>query len=90
MLKSCKPLWNGELYNCRLVLGTNALEPLGFQITHPSGERVSPAGAGCNSVGPQPVEAEPNAAAAVHVILDQKLWLGLFHSKTVKASTSCA
>ena len=37
VLKSCKPLWNGELYDCGLVLGTNALEPLGFQITHPSG-----------------------------------------------------
>ena len=38
VLKSCKPLWNGELYDCGLVLMTNALEPLGFQITHPSGE----------------------------------------------------
>ena len=90
MLKSCNPLWNSELYDCGLVLGTNALEPLGFQITHPSGERVSPAGAGCKPVGPQPVEAEPNAAATVHVILDQKLRLGPFQSKTVKASTSGA
>ena len=40
VLKSCKPLWNGELYDCGLVLGTNALAP---QITHPSGKRVGPA-----------------------------------------------
>ena len=39
-------------------------------------------------MGPQPLETEPKADAAVHVILDQRLWLGLFQSKVVKASTS--
>ena len=88
VLKSCKPLWNGELYDCGLVLGTNALEPLGFQITHPSGKQVGPAGGGCDSVELQPVGMESGTAIAVYVVLDQKLRLGPFQSKVIQASTS--
>ena len=33
VLQSCKPLWKGELYDCALVLGTNALETMGFSLT---------------------------------------------------------
>lgn len=35
VLQSCKPLWKGKLYDCDLVLSTNALETMGFRITHP-------------------------------------------------------
>ena len=34
VLNSNRPLWNGELWNCGLVLGTNCLEKFGFLITH--------------------------------------------------------
>ena len=43
VLNSNRPLWNGELWNCGLVLGTNCLEKFGFLITHPSGQMVRPA-----------------------------------------------
>jgi len=43
VLNSNRPLWNGELWNCGLVLGTNCLEKFGFLITHPSGQMVKPA-----------------------------------------------
>ena len=87
VLQSCKPLWNGELYDCALVLGTNALETLGFRITHPSGELVGSTKRGCQSVGIQTVESEISSDAGVHVVLDQKVCLGPFQSKVVKAST---
>ena len=32
VLESSKPIWNGELKNCAMVLGTNALEDLDFCI----------------------------------------------------------
>ena len=42
MLNSNKPLWNGELWNYGIVLGTNCLEKFGFMITHPSDQTVRP------------------------------------------------
>ena len=35
VLNSNKPLWNGELWNCGLVLGTNCLEKFGFFYNSP-------------------------------------------------------
>ena len=75
------------MYDCALVLGTNALETLGFRITNPNGEMVSPIGKRCQSAEVQAVELE-DADAKVHVVLDQQLRLGLFQSKIVKASTN--
>ena len=49
VLQSSKPFWSGDLYDCALVLGTNVLETLGFRITKPNGELVSPAGKRCQS-----------------------------------------
>ena len=87
VLQSSKPLWNGDVYDCALVLGTNALETLGFRITNPNGEMVSPIGKRCQSAEVQAVELE-DADAKVHVVLDQQLRLGPFQSKIVKASTN--
>ena len=87
VLQSSKPLWSGDLYDCALVLGTNALETLGFRITNPNGELVSPAGKRCQSAEVQAVEPE-DADAKVHVVLDQQMRLGSFQSKIVKASTN--
>ena len=87
VLQSSKPLWSGDLHDCALVLGTNALETLGFRITNPNGELVSPAGKRCQSAEVQAVEPE-DADAKVHVVLDKQLRLGPFQSKIVKASTN--
>ena len=42
VLNSNKSLWQGELCNYGLVLGSNCLEKLGFSITHPSGQMIRP------------------------------------------------
>ena len=42
VLDSSKPLWKGELIDCGLVLGTNSLRHLGFEITQPNGTAVDP------------------------------------------------
>ena len=44
VLESSKPIWNGELKNCAMVLGTNALEDLGFYIITNEGSKVIPEG----------------------------------------------
>ena len=44
VLDSSEPLWSGEINNCGIVLGTNSLSSLGFNITHPSGSAVQPTG----------------------------------------------
>ena len=84
VLQSSRPLWSGDLYDCALVLGTNALETFGFKITNPIGELVSPVGKRCQSAEVQAVELE-DVDAKVH---DQQLHLGPFQSKIVKASTN--
>ena len=64
VLASEKPIWGGELHNCGIILGTNALVDLDFQVIHsngtvghPEGYRVSatPKQSFCT---PSPVEAE--------------------------------
>ena len=89
VLQSSKPLWNNDLNDCALVLGTNAPETLGFRITNPNGELVSPVVKRCQSAEVQAVELE-NADAKVHVVLDQQLRLGPFQSKIVKVSTNAS
>ena len=42
VLDSSKPIWNGELANCGVILGTNALDNLGFRISLPDGSTVTP------------------------------------------------
>ena len=44
VLDSSKPLWGGEVNDCCIVIiGTNALGSLGFDITHSDGTTVVPA-----------------------------------------------
>jgi len=43
-LDSNKPIWSGELANCGVILGTNALSRLGFEISLPDGSTVKPDG----------------------------------------------
>ena len=70
-----------------LVLGTNALEVLGFRIMHPSGELVNTTGKTCKSGVVQTDQLGPVSEEVVRVILDQTVRVGPFQSKVVKAST---
>ena len=84
VLQSSKPMWNGDVYDCALVLGTNALETLGFRITNPNGEP---------SWEKIPVSRSPSSGTRRcrckgTCLLDQQLCLGLFQSKIVKAGTN--
>jgi len=40
ILESSKPIWKGELQNCCLILGTNAMEELGYRIIDRNGQPV--------------------------------------------------
>ena len=42
VLDSNKPIWSGELANCEVILGTNALSSLQFRIVLPDGSMVEP------------------------------------------------
>ena len=42
VLDSTKPIWTCELTNCGVILGTNALSSLGFQISLPDGSTLEP------------------------------------------------
>ena len=42
MLDSNKPLWSGELKDCVVLMGTNALLKHGFTVTHSDGTQVEP------------------------------------------------
>jgi len=39
-----KPIWSGEVANCGIILGTNALISLGFRATYSNGTEVHPEG----------------------------------------------
>ena len=39
VLESSKPIWNGELKNCAMLLGTNVLSDLGFCIISSNGSK---------------------------------------------------
>ena len=57
---SVKPNWQGNVKDCAIVLGTNALVKFGFQLVHTDGSIVSP------------TTADPKktaGTAAVHVVL---------------------
>jgi len=41
-LNSSKPIWQGEVRNCNVILETNTLISLGFTVTHVDGIVVSP------------------------------------------------
>ena len=38
ILDSSKPIWQGESKDCRMIIGTNALEELGFSIVDSDGK----------------------------------------------------
>ena len=42
VLDSSKPLWQGELRDCGILLGTNALVDSGMEVTHADGTVIAP------------------------------------------------
>ena len=42
VLDSSRPLWSGELKDCGVLMGTNALVKHGFSVTHSDGTEVQP------------------------------------------------
>ena len=42
VLPSSKPLWKGEVKDCGLILGRNALVILGFMVYHSNGATIQP------------------------------------------------
>jgi len=39
-MDSSEPIWQGEVWNCGMIMGTNALVGLDFRITHSNGIEV--------------------------------------------------
>ena len=72
VVESSKPIWKGELENCAVILGTNALESLGFNIVHQDGTIVEPEGQD-DSAEPQP---EKSKAEVLAISLSHVAWVG--------------
>ena len=61
-------LKEGELENCAVILGTNALERLGFSIVQSDGTTVKPEGQGNSTeVQPETTETKVLAISLSHV-----------------------
>jgi len=39
-MDSSKPIWQGEVWNCGMIMGTNALFALDFRVTYSNGIKV--------------------------------------------------
>ena len=71
-----KPILQGNVKDCAMVLGTNALVEFGFQLVHTDGSVVSPA-----SEDPK----QPAVTAAVQVELAHTMHLAPGQTKLVKS-----
>jgi len=70
VLESSKPIWQGDLYNSGLILGTNALVSLGFVVSHSNGTVIEPMG-----------EAKRETVARVfQIVLTKDLYVGLIQT----------
>ena len=54
ILDSYKPIWQGELKDCGMIIGTNALEELGFSIVDSDGKVLKSS----NAIGVANTETE--------------------------------
>ena len=77
VLSSEKPIWRGELYNCGVILGTNALVVLGFKVFHSNGTEVP---AQC-----EPEESQPSVSvtSVLQVTVEKNVCLGPGQTRTV-------
>ena len=75
VLSSSKPIWKGELKDCGLILGTNALVSLGFMVYHANGATIQP----------ERIEnRESNNSEVLRITFEQRLCLRSYQTKTVK------
>ena len=78
VMTSVKPIWQGNVNDCAMVLGTNALVRFGLQLIHTDGSIVLPA------------TADPRnlfGTAAVHVVLAHAIHLTPGQTKQVEMIT---
>ena len=47
MINSTKPVWQGDVKNCGMIMGTNALAAFEFHISHSNGIEILPANLEC-------------------------------------------
>ena len=78
VLDSSKPIWQGEVRNCSVILGTNALTSLGFTVTHIDGTVVSPVES----------KAEAEQESMFCVTLQQSLRLDPYQTRSTDVSLS--
>ena len=93
VLESLKPIWSGELKNCAMVLGINALEDLGLYIVTNQGRKVKREGA-AESSGPresedrstvtEPYKPKEEPRTQIKIVLEKKLHLSPQQSKVAK------
>ena len=77
VMTSAKPIWQGNVKDCAMVLGTNALVEFGFQLVHTDGSVVSPATA-------DPIQ--PVVTAAAQVVLAYTMHLAPGQTKLAKVN----
>ena len=80
VLDSVKPLWQGEVKNCGLVLGTNALVAFGIQVAYSNEAPIHPV----SIVAMVPELTVPTTEIAVRVVLSKVARLGPRQSKCVR------
>ena len=80
VMTSVKPIWQGNVKDCAMVLGTNALVEFGFHLVHADGSVVTP-----TTADPK----KPAGTAAVHVVLAHAIHLAPGQTKQVEVITEC-
>ena len=76
VLDSSKPLWQGELKNCAVLLGTNALTEFGFGLFHSNGVPIHPIGK----------DQSREESSTLHVVLKKSVHLKPRCTKWVQAT----
>ena len=77
VLESTKPLWKGELKDCAVLLGTNALVDYGFGVSHANGLTIQPTS-----------KSQSKELAVLHVVSSQGVHLKPGHTKWVNVTVS--
>ena len=67
VLDSSRPLWQGELQDCSVLLGTNSLVDLGIEVTHTDGSTIVPS--------PIRIQEEDNKVRILRLTLEKTVHL---------------
>ena len=76
VLDSNRPLWSGELEDCGVLMGTNALVKHGFTVTHSDGTHVEPNSKDAN--------VSTTSVKVINVLLDKTVHLKPHQSKVIQ------